>query len=95
MEQLSEGFVFTCIRPRAQESYLAQRNLLSAALAPGCDAVRPGFGFLSENPEFARRVEEAGLVFIGPAPEVIEKMGQKSAARVASWTWRESRSAVE
>ena len=67
--------------PRAQESYLDQRNILSAALATGCDAVHPGFGFLSENPEFARRVEEAGLVFIGPAPEVIEKMGQKSAAR--------------
>jgi acetyl-CoA carboxylase biotin carboxylase subunit len=67
--------------PRAQESYLCQENVLSAALATGCDAVHPGFGFLSENPDFARRVEEAGLIFIGPAPEVIEKMGQKSAAR--------------
>ena len=67
--------------PKAQESYLCQDNILSAARATGCDAVHPGFGFLSENPEFARRSEEQGLIFIGPGAEVIEQMGQKSAAR--------------
>ncbi len=67
--------------PRAGESYLNMQNILAAALGTGCDAVHPGFGFLSENPEFARLVEKCGLAFIGPSGDVMEKMGSKSAAR--------------
>ena len=61
--------------PRAGESYLNMQNILAAALGTGCDAVHPGFGFLSENPEFARLVEKCGLAFIGPSGDVMEKMG--------------------
>ena len=71
-----------CIGPaRAADSYLNQEALLSAAKATGCDAVHPGYGFLSENPEFADRVVEAGLKYIGPAGGVIRALGSKSAAR--------------
>ena len=71
-----------CIGPaRAADSYLKQEALLSAAKATGCDAVHPGYGFLSENPEFADRVVEAGLKYIGPAGGVIRALGSKSAAR--------------
>ena len=71
-----------CIGPaRAAESYLNSQALLSAALATGCDAVHPGYGFLSESPEFARDCQEAGLRFIGPPAEVIRQMGSKAAAR--------------
>ncbi len=64
-----------------QESYLNKKNIISAALATGCDAIHPGYGFLSENAEFARMCEEYGLKFIGPDADVIEKMGVKAAAR--------------
>ena len=67
--------------PRAAESYLNMQNILAAALGTGCDAIHPGFGFLSENPEFARLTEACGLTFIGPSGDVMEKMGSKSAAR--------------
>ena len=71
-----------CIGPaRAADSYLNQEALLSAAKATGCDAVHPGYGFLSENPEFADRVVEAGMKYIGPAGGVIRQLGSKSAAR--------------
>ena len=71
-----------CIGPaRAADSYLNQEALLSAAKATGCDAVHPGYGFLSENTEFADRVVEAGLKYIGPAGDVIRQLGSKSAAR--------------
>ncbi len=71
-----------CIGPaRAADSYLNQDALLSAALASGCDAVHPGYGFLSENPEFADRCAAAGLKFIGPSGGVIRRLGSKSAAR--------------
>ena len=71
-----------CIGPgRAAESYLNIGNLIEAAKGTGCDAVHPGFGFLSENAGFARACEEAGLKFIGPSSGVIEKMGDKAAAR--------------
>ena len=66
---------------RPAESYLNQRNIVAAALGTRCDAVHPGFGFLSENPDFAQLVEEQGLAFIGPPAPVIRKMGDKSAAR--------------
>lgn len=67
--------------PKANESYLNMFNIIQAACNTGCDAIHPGFGFLSENPKFARLVEECGLIFIGPKAEIIEKMGNKAQAR--------------
>ena len=71
-----------CVGPaRAADSYLNQDAILSAALATGCDAIHPGYGFLSENPDFADRCVAAGLKYIGPSGDVIRKMGSKAAAR--------------
>ena len=71
-----------CIGPAASaQSYLNVQNILSAATRLGCDAVHPGYGFLSENSEFARLVEQCGMVFIGPDADVIDRMGDKAAAR--------------
>ena len=64
----------------AKDSYLNMENIISAACLTGCDAIHPGFGFLSENAKFARMVESCGLTFIGPNPDLIEKMGNKSEA---------------
>lgn len=65
----------------AGKSYLDVDAVLRAAADSGCGYVHPGYGFLSERPEFARRVTEAGLAFIGPAAEVISSMGDKAQAR--------------
>ena len=71
-----------CIGPaKAAESYLNQDALLTAALATGCDGVHPGYGFLSENADFADACARAGLTFIGPSGDAIRKAGSKSAAR--------------
>jgi acetyl-CoA carboxylase biotin carboxylase subunit len=67
--------------PPAAKSYMKIDALIEAAKATGCDAVHPGYGFLSENPAFVRAVEEAGLVFIGPDAEAVRLMGDKIAAR--------------
>ncbi|MBQ9448491.1 MAG: acetyl-CoA carboxylase biotin carboxylase subunit [Acholeplasmatales bacterium] len=64
----------------SSESYLNIDQVISTALLSGCDAIHPGFGFLSENPAFARMVEKCGLTFIGPNPDVMEKMGNKAEA---------------
>ena len=63
------------------ESYLNQEAILGAARAVGAGAIHPGYGFLSENAEFAERCVEAGLVFIGPPAEAIRSMGDKAAAK--------------
>lgn len=67
--------------PKSADSYLNMKNILMAACASGCDAVHPGYGFLSENSTFARLVTECGMAFIGPSGDVIDLMGNKSAAR--------------
>jgi acetyl-CoA carboxylase, biotin carboxylase subunit len=67
--------------PRAVDSYLNMNNIIQAACSTGCDAIHPGFGFLSENPDFARLVEQCGLIFVGPSADIIEKLGNKSTAK--------------
>jgi acetyl-CoA carboxylase biotin carboxylase subunit len=65
----------------SKESYLNIDKILEVALASGADAIHPGYGFLSENAEFARRIAAAGIRFIGPTPEAISSMGDKVTAR--------------
>ena len=65
----------------AQQSYLDSAKILAAAKDTGAEAIHPGYGFLSENAEFARACEAAGIVFIGPTPEAIDLMGNKAAAK--------------
>src|SRR5690606_17489444 len=66
---------------RGARAYLDIDALIEAARASHADAIHPGYGFLSENPEFARRVEAAGLLFIGPTPAALSLLGDKIAAR--------------
>jgi len=71
-----------CIGPaRARDSYLNAQNIISATVLTGAEAIHPGFGFLAENSKFAEMCRECNIVFIGPDPEVIEMMGNKSKAR--------------
>ncbi len=71
-----------CVGPApSKNSYLDIRALMSAAEVTGCDAVHPGYGFLSENPGFAQVVEKLGMKFIGPRSEMLRLMGNKVQAR--------------
>src|SRR6478752_9916064 len=65
----------------ATASYLNQDAIVAAAVDNGCDAVHPGYGFLSENADFARKVADAGLIWVGPRADAIAMMGNKSLAR--------------
>jgi len=67
--------------PEPKDSYLSGEQIIDAAKRSGASAIHPGYGFLSENPEFAERCEHAGIAFIGPPPEAIRAMGDKSAAK--------------
>jgi acetyl-CoA carboxylase biotin carboxylase subunit len=74
-----------CVGPApSKASYLNIPAILEAAKATHADAIHPGYGFLSESPAFARAVEEAGLIFVGPSADTIERMGDKVAARQAA-----------
>ncbi|WP_374718967.1 ATP-binding protein, partial [Parageobacillus toebii] len=68
-------------KPRVSESYLNIEKIIEIAKMTKAEAIHPGYGLLSENPEFARRCEEEGIVFIGPKADVIAKMGSKIEAR--------------
>jgi propionyl-CoA carboxylase alpha chain len=67
--------------PPSRESYLVSDNILAACKQTGAQAVHPGYGFLSENEEFSRRLEEEGVVFIGPTPDSVAAMGDKIASK--------------
>ena len=74
-----------CVGPaKASESYLNIKRMVDAAVSCGADSVHPGYGFLAENAEFVRAIESAGLIFIGPSADIIDRMGDKVAARAAA-----------
>ena len=70
--------------PSSSESYLNKAAIISAAFVSNAEAIHPGYGFLSENADFAEMIEEHGLTFIGPSPDHIRTMGDKVAAKIAS-----------
>lgn len=69
------------LRGSGAAAYLDIEQIIAAALRHGCDAIHPGYGFLSENAQFARRCAESGLIFVGPAPQTLELFGDKARAR--------------
>ncbi|ETO94155.1 acetyl-CoA carboxylase biotin carboxylase subunit [Legionella oakridgensis] len=70
-----------CLSKNPLDAYLNIRRIIEYAKAAGCEAIHPGYGFLSENPDFAEACQQAGIVFIGPSPSVIATMGSKVEAR--------------
>jgi pyruvate carboxylase subunit A len=72
-----------CLGNDPLAGYLSVHQIVNLAVATGCDAVHPGYGFLSENPELARACARRGITFIGPSAEVIARMGDKTEARLA------------
>lgn len=68
----------------SNQSYLVGEKIIEAAKKTGAEGIHPGYGFLSENAEFTRKVKAAGLIFIGPSPEAMETMGSKLAAKAAA-----------
>jgi acetyl-CoA carboxylase biotin carboxylase subunit len=78
-----------CIGPApSNQSYLVGDNIINACKATGAEAIHPGYGFLSENAAFARAVQAAGLILIGPTPEAMEVMGNKLSAKAAALTYQ-------
>lgn len=74
-----------CVGPApSAQSYLNMPNIISAALTTGAQAIHPGYGFLAENSAFARACADSGLVFIGPSPDAIDRMGDKAQARATA-----------
>lgn len=74
-----------CIGPApSNQSYLVAEKIIEACLLTGAQAIHPGYGFLSENAEFARKVRQAGLILVGPSPEAMEVMGNKLSAKAAA-----------
>ncbi|WP_135228967.1 acetyl-CoA carboxylase biotin carboxylase subunit [Deinococcus fonticola] len=74
-----------CVGPPASnQSYLNIPNILSAALMTGAEAIHPGYGFMAENPEFARMCREHGIIFIGPTPENMDDLGSKANGRAVA-----------
>ena len=92
----SEEDKTSLFRTKADESYLIGKNkgpieayldideIISLALKKGVDAIHPGYGFLSENPEFSRKCKEAGIVFIGPDHNMIESLGDKIKSKIVA-----------
>ena len=74
-----EAYLLGPAPPR--DSYLSKSKIIEVAKSSGAEAIHPGYGFLSENPSFARACEKAGIRFVGPSPQVMEKMGDKVRAR--------------
>src|SRR5574343_916239 len=74
--QYADEAVFIGPAP-SNQSYLVMEKIIEACKTTGADAIHPGYGFLSENATFARKVREAGLTLIGPSPEAMEIMGNK------------------
>src|SRR5690348_2084574 len=68
----------------SNKSYLLGNKIIDACRQTGAEAIHPGYGFLSENAAFARKVKEAGLILIGPSPEAMETMGNKLSAKIAA-----------
>lgn len=72
----------------SSQSYLVFEKIIGACLKTGAEGIHPGYGFLSENPAFARQVREAGLILIGPSPEAMEVMGNKLSAKAAALKYK-------
>jgi pyruvate carboxylase len=70
------------LKGRGAKAYLDAERIIAVAKESGCDAIHPGYGFLSENAEFARRCEDAGIAFVGPRAEILELFGDKVQARI-------------
>src|SRR5205085_10410283 len=82
LQRFKDGDAYRVGHPGAPlRAYLDIEAILALARAHEVDAIHPGYGFLSENPNFARAVREAGLIFVGPRTEVLEQLGDKLAAR--------------
>lgn len=78
---ITQGDEAICVGPGPRKDYLNIEGIIEAAMKTGAQAIHPGYGFLAENPDFSKACTDAGLVFIGPPPEVIRNLGSKVIAR--------------